>query len=78
MISVMNSNKPIFYNLQNREQIRYPQKNTNICVKTSPTNKKETFSTKEYELKQNIFDPSKHSPPNEFMQKLQKRMCVYN
>ena len=32
----------------------------------------------EYSLKQNFFDPSKSSPPNEFMTKLQQRMKIYN
>jgi hypothetical protein len=32
----------------------------------------------EYSLKQNSFDPSKSSPPNEFMKKLRYRMSVYN
>jgi hypothetical protein len=31
----------------------------------------------EYSLKQNFFDPSKSSPPNEFMIKLYLRMCHY-
>ena len=30
-----------------------------------------------YGLKQNCFDPSKSSPPNEFMLKLHKRMSLY-
>jgi hypothetical protein len=30
------------------------------------------------ECNKNIFDPSKSSPPNEFMEKLNKRMDVYN
>uniref|UniRef100_A0A6C0DGM8 Uncharacterized protein n=1 Tax=viral metagenome TaxID=1070528 RepID=A0A6C0DGM8_9ZZZZ len=30
------------------------------------------------ELNKNIFDPSKSSPPNEFMEKLNKRMDIYN
>jgi hypothetical protein len=32
----------------------------------------------EYSLKQNVFDPSKSSPPNEFMIKLHMRMDMYN
>jgi hypothetical protein len=44
--------------------------------------KKESFSEKEkekeYDLKQNFFDPSKSSPPNDFMMKLQMRMCYYD
>ena len=35
------------------------------------------FSDNQYSLKQNIFDPTKNSPPNDFMIKLQKRMSVY-
>ena len=31
----------------------------------------------EYSLKQNFFDPSKSSPPNEFMIKLHMRMIKY-
>jgi hypothetical protein len=30
-----------------------------------------------YDLKQNCFDPSKSSPPNEFMSKLRQRMTLY-
>jgi len=41
---------------------------------SSPTRKSEN----EYSLKENFFDPSKSSPPNEFMKKLQQRMSVYN
>ena len=44
----------------------------------SPTNKKAGFSLNEYSLKQNFFDPSKSSPPNEFMLKLQLRISLYN
>ena len=44
----------------------------------SPTNKKVEFSVNEYSLTQNIFDPSKSSPPNEFMLKLHLRMSLYN
>ena len=43
----------------------------------SPTNKKEGFSVNEYSLKQSFFDPSKSSPPNEFMLKLHLRMNHY-
>jgi hypothetical protein len=32
----------------------------------------------EYSLKQNFFDPSKSSPPNNFMIKLNMRMTLYN
>jgi hypothetical protein len=42
------------------------------------TMKKDLNTTGEYSLKQNFFDPSKSSPPNEFMIKLQMRMSMYN
>ena len=32
----------------------------------------------EYSLNQNFFDPTKKSPPNEFMIKLLMRMNIYN
>jgi len=32
----------------------------------------------EYSIKQNFFDPSKSSPPNDFMIKLHMRMNMYN
>jgi len=44
----------------------------------SPTNKPKDFSINEYSLKQHFFDPSKSSPPNEFMLKLHLRMSIYN
>jgi hypothetical protein len=34
-------------------------------------------NTHEYSLKQNFFDPSKCSPPNEFMIKLRIRSSIY-
>lgn len=34
--------------------------------------------TPEYGLKQNLFDPSKSSPPNEFMLKLRMRSSLYD
>lgn len=43
---------------------------------TSPTNKKEY--NMEYSLVQNLFDPSKSSPPNEFLLKLKLRMSLYD
>jgi len=43
------------------------------------TSMKQDLSPKgEYSLKQNFFDPSKSSPPNDFMLKLHKRMIMYN
>lgn len=44
----------------------------------SPTSRRADNSFSEYSLKQNVFDPSKSSPPNDFMLKLQLRMSIYN
>ena len=41
----------------------YPISNSNTCS--------------EYSLTQNLFDPSQASPPNEFLQKLYKRMQIH-
>ena len=45
----------------------------------SPTSRREQdFSfNQEYSLKQNMFDPSKSSPPNNFMEKLRVRLGLY-
>ena len=42
-----------------------------------PTNMKINSPKGEYSLKQNFFDPTKSSPPNEFMIKLHMRMNKY-
>ena len=42
------------------------------------TQNNELSPTGEYSLKKNFFDPSKSSPPNEFMIKLHMRMSNYN
>jgi hypothetical protein len=64
----MNSSKQ--QNIHERSKIiPIPQK--------SPTNKKEEFSVNEYSLNHSLFDPSKSSPPNDFMLKLQLRMFHY-
>jgi hypothetical protein len=52
----------------------YERSNIIPISPSSPTRKSEN----EYSLKENFFDPSKSSPPNEFMKKLQQRMSVYN
>ena len=46
-------------------------------IPTSPSSPTKN-SEKEYSLKENFFDPSKGSPPNEFMKKLHLRMSIYN
>lgn len=49
-----------------------------LTNQTSPTSKKGSIMSKEYSLKQHFFDPTKSSPPNDFMLKLQLRMSVYD
>lgn len=53
----------------------------NKCIpmpmpQTSPTKRTKDLAS-EYSLKYNFFDPSKSSPPNDFMLKLQLRMTLY-
>jgi hypothetical protein len=56
-----------------------------INKRSDPIPIKENFDTQvnanspkgEYSLKQNFFDPTKSSPPNEFMLKLRMRMNKY-
>jgi len=43
----------------------------NLVIPSSPSNK---ILSEDYSLKQNFFDPTKSSPPNEFMIKLHMRM----
>jgi len=43
-----------------------------------PIKKHSTKLIREYSSKQNVFDPFKSSPPNEFMRKLQIRMNSYD
>jgi hypothetical protein len=49
-----------------------------LTNQTSPTSKKGSIMSKEYSLKQHFFDPTKSSPPNEFMLKLYMRDQAYN
>jgi len=46
--------------------------------KSSPTNKTQKDVLTQYDLKRNFFDPTKHSPPNNFLKNLEKRMSIYN
>jgi hypothetical protein len=49
-----------------------------IAIKQNLTTSMKINSPKgEYSLKQNFFDPSKSSPPNDFMIKLHMRMNKY-
>lgn len=55
------------------------QRSKMIPIKENLSTQTKNLSPKsEYSLKQNFFDPSKSSPPNEFMIKLQMRISNYN
>jgi hypothetical protein len=46
--------------------------------KNSPTNKEAYNNANEYSLKKNFFDPTKSSPPNDFLKKLHLRMSQFD
>ncbi len=50
------------------------EKSKSIPIQQTTTN----TQTQEYGLKHNFFDPTKSSPPNEFMLKLRMRSSLYN
>lgn len=50
----------------------------NIEISKGPILIKKQTPASEYGLNLNAFDPSKSSPPNEFMLKLHTRMNFYN
>ncbi len=62
----------------NKEQYVIRERSNIIPIKQNlSTSMKENSPKGEYSLKQNFFDPSKSSPPNEFMIKLHMRMNRY-
>ena len=56
------------------------ERSKSIPIKKNLSTTMKDFSIiqSEYSLKQNFFDPTKSSPPNDFMLKLQIRMKSYN
>lgn len=58
-----------------RPQIIHERPDNIMIPPTSPTS---ASTYHECSLKENIFDPSKSSPPNEFLLKLQLRMDAYS
>ena len=56
------------------------ERSKSIPIKKNLSTSMKDFSNiqSEYSLKQNFFDPTKSSPPNDFMLKLQIRMKSYN
>lgn len=63
---------------ETQKHVIYEKSNINTIKQTLSTRVKLYSPKGEYSLKQNFFDPTKSSPPNEFMQKLQMRMSIYN
>jgi hypothetical protein len=63
--NIIHERKPNNYNI-----------NVHYINAVSETNKNSPKG--EYSLKQNFFDPTKNSPPNEFMIKLYMREQMYN
>jgi|LauGreDrversion4_1035100.scaffolds.fasta_scaffold81061_2 hypothetical protein len=54
------------------------QKSSIIPITKNNTTLEKINKINEYGLKQNCFDPSKSSPPNDFILKLNMRMSIYN
>ena len=61
-----------------KQKIIYERSKNIPIPQHSPTNKKVNFRENEYSLNNSFFDPSKSSPPNDFMLKLQLRMSLYD
>lgn len=61
-----------------RQNIIHERTNIIPIRQNMPTTKETTNAFNEYGLKQNLFDPTKSSPPNDFMIKLYMRMAIYN
>ena len=64
--------------LTNRPHVIHERSSIIQIQKTLSTPMELNSPIKEYSLKQNVFDPSKSSPPNEFMIKLHMRMNKYH
>lgn len=68
----------MFYksHLMNERSVIIPikQNNTNTNIDYSISN---NGDDDQYSLKQNFFDPTKNSPPNEFLLKLRKRISRF-
>ena len=64
------------YVMNERSNIIPIQNYISTCTIDSPTSKKN--GSQNYNLHENLFDPTQSSPPNEFMLKLHIRMNNYN
>ena len=64
--------------LASKSSVIHERSNIIPIAQTSPTSSKESRDFDNiYCLKQNFFDPTKSSPPNDFMLKLHERMQLY-
>ena len=65
-----------------RKQYNIPEKSKDIVIKnlflTDIKKTKNYMLSKEYSEREDFFDPSNHTPPNEFMKKLQNRLSNYS
>jgi hypothetical protein len=64
--------------MQSRTHVIHERTNIIPINKNISTSMKVISPKSEYSLKQNFFDPTKSSPPNDFIIKLQNRMSIYN
>ena len=70
--------KPIPINYSNTNNNNFPNyPNSNISTTSSIPIPVSNNQSTEYCLKQNFFDPTKNSPPDNFMEKLEVRMQHY-
>jgi len=75
MISIRKDNKTILNNSFISTFDTTPTTNTTKPIPIPVSN--HSSQSREYELQKHFFDPSKHSPPNEFMLKLYLRKYIY-
>jgi hypothetical protein len=59
------------------EQMVIRERSNIIPINIIRDNNCDTNKNNEYSLKQNWFDPTKNSPPNDFMIKLYNRLYMY-
>jgi hypothetical protein len=63
--------------LSKKLSVIHERDNLEQISQISPTSLKQIKEFR-YSLKQNVFDPTKSSPPNDFMMKLKLRMSIYD
>jgi hypothetical protein len=56
----------------------YSRQQTKSTPVQIPQKNQQYKTESEYSLKQNLFDPTKGSPPNQFMNKLKSRMILHD